>query len=567
MRQIAKFIILFLVLSILSSLVSAYDYPYCGDGICNPDGSEDGWCSDCGVIPPAPYCGDGICNPDGSEDGWCSDCGVAPTPYCGDGVCDSGEAGWCSDCDVAPTPYCGDGVCDSGEAGWCSDCDVTPAPPCTPAAWSCTNWEPNVCPSNGIRTRTCTLIDTTCTNPNAVKPSETQSCTYVPPTPTCTDSDADSYYAQAGCGTAVDCNDANANINPGKTEVCNGIDDDCDGLIDEWGVCGGGGGGPVCTDADADSYYAQTGCGTAVDCNDAVSSINPGAAEVCDGVDNDCDGLVDEGGICGSSTNNPPTITEFTFPATANKNTYITVKVTANDSDGIDRIEILENGNLQTKSCGGIVECTKEFIIHLPDAFDTIYTIIAKAFDSLGAFTTQTKSGQTNPPGTCTPAAWSCTAFGPNICPSNGIRTRTCTLIDTTCTNPNAVKPSETQSCTPGEEIEEEIINRNIRSDELLISSIIPDPEYAAPGDEILLYVSVKNEGKNRFKNLQITAMIKELGIKAVSSPFTLKERDTISKTLFFNIPHYAKPGLYYIKIEVASDSDHTARYRIFEVY
>lgn len=50
----------------------------------------------------------------------------------------------------------------------------------------------------------------------------------------------------------------------------------------------------TCTDADFDGYYAESGCGTAVDCNDNDSSINPRAKEICDdNKDNDCNGAVD----------------------------------------------------------------------------------------------------------------------------------------------------------------------------------------------------------------------------------------------------------------------------------
>ena len=107
--------------------------------------------------------------------------------------------------------------------------------------------------------------------------------------PVCTDGDGDNYYAEPGCGTAVDCNDGNASINPGADEVCgDGIDNNCSNAVDEGCV--------TCTDNDADSFYAELDCGTPRDCNDGDASINPAAAEVCgDGIDNNCSNVIDEG--------------------------------------------------------------------------------------------------------------------------------------------------------------------------------------------------------------------------------------------------------------------------------
>jgi MYXO-CTERM domain-containing protein len=143
---------------------------------------------------------------------------------------------------------------------------------------------------------------------------------------TCADYDGDD------ATTATDCNDNDASINPSATEVCDGVDQDCDGSIDNGfdvdgdfvttcnGDCNDNNAdvypqAPEYCDAldndcdgtidegfddDNDGYFdgSDAGCDSTynqVDCNDGDGSVNPGASEACDGIDNDCDGTVDEG--------------------------------------------------------------------------------------------------------------------------------------------------------------------------------------------------------------------------------------------------------------------------------
>jgi subtilisin-like proprotein convertase family protein len=106
--------------------------------------------------------------------------------------------------------------------------------------------------------------------------------------------------ATAGYVTdATDCNDSNNQIHPGATEICNNVDDDCDGSIDE------GVGSVWYADADGDGYgNAPTSVQActqpsgyvpnAIDCNDSNSAIYPNALEIVNGLDDDCDGMVDD---------------------------------------------------------------------------------------------------------------------------------------------------------------------------------------------------------------------------------------------------------------------------------
>jgi hypothetical protein len=135
------------------------------------------------------------------------------------------------------------------------------------------------------------------------------------------DTDGDGYGDPANSSTvcattggydsdATDCDDTDATIHPGATETCNLRDDDCDEMVDE---------GPPpdaptgYRDEDGDGFgqdgdllvacflpagFSETGG----DCDDTDAAIHPGAAEICGGGDEDCDGEVDEAGALGEPT-------------------------------------------------------------------------------------------------------------------------------------------------------------------------------------------------------------------------------------------------------------------------
>jgi len=94
-----------------------------------------------------------------------------------------------------------------------------------------------------------------------------------------------------------DCNDALAAINPGATEVvADGIDQDCDGFDDCYVDADGDGAGDTSTVAGA--TLACDGAGEATnsdDCDDADGNNSPYLGELCDGLDNDCDLIADNG--------------------------------------------------------------------------------------------------------------------------------------------------------------------------------------------------------------------------------------------------------------------------------
>jgi hypothetical protein len=87
------------------------------------------------------------------------------------------------------------------------------------------------------------------------------------------DHDGDGYTGEEG-----DCDDLDPTVNPGAADTWyDGVDQDCDGADDY--------------DADDDGFQSDAYGGD--DCDDTESAVNPDAEEVCDGLDNDCEGTID----------------------------------------------------------------------------------------------------------------------------------------------------------------------------------------------------------------------------------------------------------------------------------
>ncbi len=112
----------------------------------------------------------------------------------------------------------------------------------------------------------------------------------------CRDEDGDGSCRQD------DCDATTAAVSPSATELCNGVDDDCDGTTDEDDAADAA---TWYADADGDTHgdplVTRVACTTpaghvadSTDCDDTTAAVSPSATELCNGLDDDCDGTTDE---------------------------------------------------------------------------------------------------------------------------------------------------------------------------------------------------------------------------------------------------------------------------------
>jgi hypothetical protein len=195
--------------------------------------------------------------------------------------------------------------------------------------------------------------------------------TSLAPTGTCSNYTCVASIPSMGCQTAPgdDCNDNDSAVNPGANDICDAnnsvVNMDCNASDDSQLHCG-----DFCGDVDNDAYSSSTGwdllqlivCSWSKqlgDCNDGSAAVNPAATETCNGIDDNCDGNIDEGfdpdndtvTSCGTYTTNGSIVPTGpdNCPSVANSDQN------DHDSDGIgdacDTAPCGANANLTNGTC------------------------------------------------------------------------------------------------------------------------------------------------------------------------------------------------------------------------
>ncbi|WPB80239.1 MopE-related protein [Archangium violaceum] len=314
---------------IQAGLTNTFFFDGDGDGHGDPTLTEEACTASPGFVPDSTDCDDfnPDIHPDAAEvcNGLDDNCdGVVDEgdPE-GGGVCTTGEPGVCSagtwscvsgvlTCTSLTPPseeVCDgldnscNGVVDEGNPGGLLPCSTGQKGVCGEGVTYCTGGRIHCVPVHAPSSEICDGKDNDC---------DGESDEGLPLNTYYRDADGDGFgdasSPTTACGAPTgyvsnssDCNDSNASIHPGATEICNGVDDNCSGVADE-GVSAT----TYYRDADGDGFGNASSPTTACsapegyvsnssDCNDSNASIHPGATELCNEVDDNCSGAADEG--------------------------------------------------------------------------------------------------------------------------------------------------------------------------------------------------------------------------------------------------------------------------------
>ncbi|RME30307.1 MAG: hypothetical protein D6806_00395 [Deltaproteobacteria bacterium] len=290
---------------------SGADVEMCG-GECVNTKTNNEHCGGCNrPCPTGATCNQGACECGGglelcvdkcvntdADDENCGEClhGCAEGTHCVQGKCVAPVA---ESCDGQDNDF--DGLTDEDDSGQplTRSCDNL----CGTGVETCTDGQWQGCTAPTPQDETCDGEDNDCDGLT----DEDVATTYYEDYDLDGYGDPDPYWSTQACekpadGTSPnggnwttdnsDCDDTDDTIHPGATEVCDGFDNNCDDTIDEGCACTDGSTQPCGTDVGVCEFGTQT-C-TNGQWGPCEGGVAPDPAETCDGLDNDCDGEIDE---------------------------------------------------------------------------------------------------------------------------------------------------------------------------------------------------------------------------------------------------------------------------------
>ncbi len=409
-------------------------------------------------------------------------CGVSDIGECEFGTQTCGSDGSWGSCIGAVYPT--QEICDNKD----NDCDGA-IDEYLPIACDCDN----DCNADGCYEGT--YRDYSCVNPGSCF----SQCTYVN---VVTDNDNDNYDIECD----DDCDDNNADTYPGAPELCDGKDNDCDGVIDE--------GCEVCAPGetrDCGSDVGECEYGTETCLIDGTWGVCIGAvyptSEICDNKDNDCDGLTDEG-----------------LPVAC-----------SGDSD------CPQDGNFNNEYMN--------YFCYLPGScfsqcLYNVYECIPGAKRSCGLTDVGICAVGYQE---CVSGFWSgCIGAvypaAQEIC-DNKLDDNCNGLVDEGCYEP-------------------EIYPKEILS----ISKLMVFNDCALPGKDFPVMVSFENTASYDLEDVRVMGVIDELNDIVRLGPFDLKKGEEKTVFLHFSIPSNAKEGDYTLTLVVSNDDMERMKHRTFKV-